>query len=41
MPNFSFLGSLEMAQNYFPGGGGWVGGGWLGGGGNLSSAVLG
>ena len=24
MPNFSFLGSLEMAQNYFPG---WVGGG--------------
>ena len=36
MPNFSFLGSLEMAQNYFPGGGGWVGGG-----GNLSSAVLG
>ena len=21
VPNFSFLGSLEVAQNYFPGGG--------------------
>ena len=21
IPNFSFLGSLELAQNYFPGGG--------------------
>ena len=34
MPNFTFLGSLEVAQNYFPGVGGWVGGlvgGWVGG----------